>query len=164
MQNREEASQKRNLEMMELHRLETESRLEQQRKDMDLYLEQQRMDMATIAKKIVQNVVNQVLLIVQNVLLGLRSVLNVAPLQLKGSASLQPSLMLTKGTQIPQGSGTSTRGDSSRKKKGSPSHLSAQQNSDKERSLSPPNLAVEYEAITMDVDDVPQPTDAPIAG
>ena len=82
---------------------------------MDLHLEQQRKDMATIAEKTVENVVNQVPLIVQNALLGLGSVLNIAPFQLKGPASSQPSLMLTEGTQTPQGSGTSTCGDSLRK-------------------------------------------------
>ena len=132
--------------------------------DMYLRMEQQRMDMVTIAKKTMQNVVNQVPLIVQNALLGLGLVLNVAPLQLKGLASLPPLFMLTEGNQTPQGSGTSTRGDSSRKRKGSPSHLSAQQNSDKERSLLLPNAAVVSEAITMDVDDVPLPTDAPAVG
>ena len=116
--------------------------------------------MATIAEKIVQNVVNQVPLIVHNALLGLELVLNVAPLQLKGPASSQPLLMLTKGNQTPQGSGTSSRGDSSRKRKGSPSHLFAQQNSDKKCSLSPQNAEFASEPITMDVDDVPQPTDA----
>ena len=64
IQDREDANQKRNLEMMELHRLETESKLEQQCRDMDMRLEQQRMEMATIAEKIVKNVVNQVPLIV----------------------------------------------------------------------------------------------------
>ena len=113
------------------------------------------MDMATISKMIVQNVVNQVPLIVQNALLRLGSVLNVAPFQLKGPASLQPSLMITEGTQTLQGSGTSTRGDSSRKRKGSPFHVSAQQNVEMERSLSPPNAIVKSKAITMDVDDVP---------
>ena len=114
------------MEITEQHRLDTESRLEQQRMDMFLRFEQQRMDLASIAEKTVQNVVNQVPLIVQNTLLGLGSVLNVAPLQLKGPASLQPSLMIIEGNQTPQGSGTSTRGESSRKIKGSSSHLSIQ--------------------------------------
>ena len=42
--------------------------------------------------------------------------------------------------------------------------MSAQQNAKMERSLLPPNVVVEVEAMTMDVDDVPQPTDAPTAG
>ena len=46
------------MEIMEQHRLDTESRLEPQRIDMFLHLEQQCMDMATIAEKTVQNVVN----------------------------------------------------------------------------------------------------------
>ena len=72
--------------------------------------------------------------------------------------------MLTEGIQTPQGSRTSTRGDSSRKRKRSLSHVSAQQNAEMECSLSPLNVAVESEAITMDIDDVPQPTDALAAG
>ena len=92
--------------------------------DMYLHIEQQRKDMATIAVKTVQNMVNQVPLIVHNALLGLGSVLNVRPLQLKGPTSLQPLLMLTEGNPTLQVSGTSTCGESSRKRKGSPSHLS----------------------------------------
>ena len=155
------------MEIMEVHRLETESRLEQQRRDMDMRLEQQRKDMATIAEKTVENVVNQVPLIVQNALIGLGSVLNVAPLQLKGPSSSQPSqplLMLTEGTQTLQGSGTSIRGDLSRKRKASPSHLPAKQNAKMECSPSPPNTLTKFEAITMDMDEVPQSTDAPLAG
>ena len=87
MQQNQQASDTRNMEIMEVHQLETESKLEQQRRDMDLCLEQQRKDMATIAEKIVENVVNQVPLIVQNASIVLGSVLNVAPLQLKGPSS-----------------------------------------------------------------------------
>ena len=131
-----------------------ELQLEQQRMDMYLHMEQQRKDMATIAEKTVQNVVNQVPLIVYNALLGLGSVLKVALLQLKGLTSSQPSLMLMESNQTLKGSGISTRGDSSRKRKGSPSHLSAQQNLDKECSFSPPNAEFVSEPITMDVDNV----------
>ena len=83
MQDREKASQKRNLDMLEQHRLETEMQLEQQCKEMDLHMEQQQKDMVTMADKTVQNVINQVPLIVQNALLGIGSVMNVTPLQLK---------------------------------------------------------------------------------
>ena len=92
--------------------------------DMYLHMEQQQKDMATIAEKTVQNMVNQIPLIVHNALLGLGSVLNVIPLQLKGLTSLQPLLILTEGNPTLQGSGTSTCGESSRKRKESPSHLS----------------------------------------
>ena len=54
-----------------------------------------------MADKTVQNVINQVPLIVQNALLGTGSVMNVAPLQLKGPASSQPSLILMEGNQTP---------------------------------------------------------------
>ena len=77
-------------------------------------MEQQWKDMATIADKIVQNVINQVPLIVHNILIGLGGIMNVAPLQLKGPASLQPTLKLTEGNPTSQGSGTSIRGESSR--------------------------------------------------
>ena len=46
----------------------------------------------------------------QNALLGLGGVMNVAPLQLKDPTSLQPTLMLTEGNPMPQGSGTSSCG------------------------------------------------------
>ena len=90
--------------------------------------------------------------------------MNIAPLQLKGPASSQPACMLTKGNPTPQGSGTSTRGESSKMKTKSMPHLSAQHNADKECFLSPTNATVGSEAMTMDVDDVPQPTDAPATG
>ena len=120
--------------------------------------------MAIIADKTVQNVINQVPLIVQNALLGLGGVMNVAPLQLKGPASSQPALMLMEGNPMPQGSGTSTHGESTRMRSESLPHLSAQHNNDKECSFLPLNTAITSEAITMDIDDVPQPTDAPAAG
>ena len=153
-QGREEAKQKRSLDMLEQHRLEMEMRLEQQSKEMDLRMEQQRKDMVTIANKIVQNVINQVLLIVQYALLGIESVMNVVPLQLKGLASSQPSLMLMEDNQTSQGSGSYTRAESSRMRTESLPYLSTQQNQEKEGSLSPQNAAVASESITMDVDDV----------
>jgi hypothetical protein len=90
--------------------------------------------------------------------------MNVAPLQLKGPATLQPTLMLTEGNPTPQGSGTSTRGESTGMGTDSLLHLSGQHNLDKECSLSPPKAPVAFEAITMDVDVVAWPTDAPAAG
>jgi hypothetical protein len=164
MQENQEASNKRNFDMLEQHRLDTEMRLEQQRKDMDIRMEQQRKDMVTMHDKTVQNVINQVPLIVHNAFLGMGGVMNVAPLQLKGPASSQPALMLTEGNPTPQGSGTSTRGESTGMGTDSLPHLSGQHNPDKECSLSPPNAAVASEATTMDVDVVARPTDAPAAG
>jgi hypothetical protein len=80
MQENQEASNKRNFDMLEQHRLDTEMRLEQQRKDMDIRMEQQRKDMVTMHDKTVQNVINQVPLIVHNAFLGMGGVMNVAPL------------------------------------------------------------------------------------
>jgi hypothetical protein len=164
MQENQEASNKRNFDMLEQHRLDTEMRLEQQRKDMDIRMEQQRKDMVTMHDKTVQNVINQVPLIVHNTFLGMGGVMNVAPLQLKGPTSSQLALMLTEGNPTPQGSGTSTRGESTGMGTDSLSNLSGQHNPDKECSLSPPNAAVVSQAITMDVDVVARPSDAPTAG
>ena len=164
MQDREEANQKRNYDMLEQHRLETEMLLEQQWKEMDLRMEQQRNDMVIMADMTMQNVINQIPLIVQNALLGIGSVMNIAPLQLKGPASSQPLLMLMEGHQMPQGSGSYTHAKSSRMRAESPPHLFAKPNPDKERSHSPPNALAEFEAITMDVDDVPHPTGSPAGG
>jgi hypothetical protein len=164
MQENQEASNKRNFDMLEQHRLDTEMRLEQQCKDMDIRMEQQRKDMVTIHDKTVQNVINQVPLIVHNAFLGMGGVMNVALLQLKGLASLQPALMLTEGNPTPQGSGTSIRGESTGMGTESLLHLFGQHDPDKECSFSPPNATVASEAITMDVDVVAWPTDAPAAG
>jgi hypothetical protein len=135
MQENQEASNKRNFDMLKQHRLDTEMRLEQQRKDMDIRMEQQWKDMVTMHDKTVQNVINQVPLIVHNAFLGMGGVMNVAPLQLKGPASSQPALMLTEGNSMPQGSGTSTRGESTGMGTDSLPHLSGQHNPDKECSL-----------------------------
>ena len=99
-----------------------------------------------------------------NALLGLGGVLNIAPLQLKGPESSQPVLMLMEGNPTLQGSRTSTHGESTRMRTKSPPHLSVQHNAVKECSLSPPNATVASEAIIMDVDDAPRPTDATVAG
>jgi hypothetical protein len=58
MQENQKASNKRNFDMLEQHRLDTEMRLEQQRKDMDICMEQQRKDMVTMHDKTVQNMIN----------------------------------------------------------------------------------------------------------
>ena len=87
--------------------------------------------------------------------------MNVAPLQLNGPTSLQPALMLTEGNPILQGSGTSTRGASTGMGTKSLPHLFGQHNPDKECSFSPPNTTAASKAITMDVGDVPWPTNAP---
>ena len=65
---------------------------------------------------------------------------------------------------MPQDSRTSTRGESTRMRTESPPYLSAQYNADKECSLLPLNAVIAFEAITMDVDDVPHPIDAPATG
>jgi parvulin-like peptidyl-prolyl isomerase len=80
MQENQEVSNKRNFDMLEQHRLDTEMQLEQHHKDMDIRMEQQRKDMATMHDKIVQNVINQVPLIVHNAFIGMGGVLNLAPL------------------------------------------------------------------------------------
>jgi hypothetical protein len=80
MQENQEASNKRNFDILEQHRLDTKMWLEQQRKDMDIRMEQQRKDMVTMHDKTVQNVINQVPLIVHNAFLGMGGVMNVAPL------------------------------------------------------------------------------------
>ena len=108
--------------------------------------------------------INQVPFIVNNALLGLGGVTTVAPLQLKGPTSSQLAFMLTKGNPMPQGSGTSTRGTSTGMGIESLPHLFSQHNPDKECSLLPLNVVVASEAITMDVDDVPWPTNAPTTG
>jgi hypothetical protein len=131
---------------------------------MDIRMEQQQKDMVAMHDKTVQNVINQIPLIVHNAFLGMGGVMNVAPLQLKGPASSQPVLMFTEGNPTPQGSGTSTRGESTRMGIESLPHLSGLHNPNKECSLSPLNAAVASEAITMDVDVVAQPIDAPAAG
>jgi hypothetical protein len=120
--------------------------------------------MVTMHDKTVQNVINQVPLIVHNAFLGMGGVMNIAPLQLKGLTSSQPALMLTEDNPTPQGSGTSTRGESTGMGTDSLPDLSGQHNPDKECSLSLPNAAVASEAITMDVDVVARPTNAPAAG
>ena len=143
MKDSQEASDRRNDERMEHHRQETVTRLEEQRRDMAFHLEQQRLDMAAMTERTMQSMVNQVPFIVQNALLGLGAVMNVPPLQLKAPSSSQPSLLLMEQNRTPEGSGNSTRGESSRKRKGSPSHLSAQPNPRNERSLSPPKTLPE---------------------
>jgi hypothetical protein len=60
MQENQEASNKRNIDMLKQHRLDMEMRMEQQQKDMDICMEQQRMDL-----------INQVPFIVYNAFLGM---------------------------------------------------------------------------------------------
>jgi hypothetical protein len=64
---------------------------------------------------------------------------------------------------MPQGSGTSTCGESAGMGTESLPDLFGQYYPDKECSLLPPNAVVASKAITMDVDDVARPTDAPSA-
>jgi hypothetical protein len=141
MQENQEASNKRNMDMLEQHRLDTEMRIEQQRKDMDIRMDQQRKDMAIMHEKSVQTIMNQVPVIVHNALLGVGGVMNVAPLQLKGPSSSQPALMLTEGHPTPQGSGTSTRGESIGMGKAALPHECGHQNPEKASSLSPHHSA-----------------------
>ena len=72
--------------------------------------------------------------------------------------------MLTEGNPTLQGSRTFTRGESTGRGIESLPHLYSQHNPNKECSFLPPNAAVVSEAITMDVDDVPWPIDAPAPG
>ena len=127
-------------------------------------MEQQWKDMATMHDKTMQNMINYVPLTMHNALLGLGGVMNVAPLQLKGPTSSQLVFMLTKDNPTPQGSRTCPRGASTGMGIESLPHLSGQHNLNKDCSLSPPNAVVASEAITMDIDDVPRPTNAPAAG
>jgi hypothetical protein len=134
-QENQEASNKRNVDMLEQHWLDTKMRMEQQRKDMDIRMDQQRKDMAIMHEKSVQTMMNQVPVIVHNALLGIGGVMNVAPLQLKGPSSSQPALMLTEGNPTPQGSRTSTRSESFGMGKAALPHESGHQNPEKASSF-----------------------------
>jgi hypothetical protein len=164
MQENQEASNKRNMDMLEQHRLDTEMRMEQQRKDMDIRMDQQQKDMAIMHEKSVQTKMNQVPIIVHNALLGVGGVMNVAPLQLKGPSSLQPALMLTEGNPTPQGSGTSTRGESIGMGKAALLHKCGHQNPEKASSLSPHHSAGASQPSVMDVDDIARSPDDSAAG
>jgi hypothetical protein len=119
--------------------------------------------MAVIHEKSVQSMMNQVPLIVHNIFSGMGGVMNVAPLQLKGPASLQHALMLTEGNPMSQGSGSSTRAESTEVGTTSLHHLSSLSNPNKASSFSPPNFAVVFEYFAMDVDDIAWSTDDPVA-
>ena len=71
--------------------------------------------------------------------------------------------MLMEGNPRPQGSVTSTYGESTGMETTSLLGLSGLQNPDKAGSFSPPNFIVTCEAITMDIDDVAQPINDPVA-
>jgi hypothetical protein len=161
MRANQEANQKQSRDMFEQQRLENESRLEEQRKEMNWRLEQTRQDMLTISQETVKNVFSQVPQMVQSAVLA---VMNVAPLQLKAPTTSQPALMITEGHTTPQGSGTSAQGGSSRVRAQTQPHQSHDPDPAFERSESPENSLANYDAITMDVDEVPHPTDAPAAG
>jgi hypothetical protein len=157
----QEASQKLNRDMLEQQRLDNESRMEEQRKEMNWRLEQTRQDMLSISQETVKAVFNQVPQLVQNAVMA---VMNIAPLQLKAPTTSPPALMITEGMTTPQGSGTSAQGGSSRLGAQTQPHGSAEPDPAKERSESPENTLADYGAVTMDVDDVPQPTGSPAAG
>ena len=72
--------------------------------------------------------------------------------------------MITEGNPTPQGSGTSARGETSRKRQASPSHLSASKSPEKERSDSPPDTLADFESITMKGDDDLEHAGSPPAG
>jgi hypothetical protein len=127
---------------------------------MDIRMEQQWKDMIIMQEKSVQSEMNQVPL---NIFSGMEGVMNVVPLQLKGPTSSQPALMLTEGNPMPQGSGSSTRAESTRMETTSLRQFGLP-NPNKTSSFSPPNSAVASEAFTMDVDDVARTTDDPTAG
>jgi hypothetical protein len=164
MQENQEASNKRNMDMLEQHRLDIEMRMEQQRKDMDIHMDQQRKDMAIMHEKSVQTMMNQVPIIVHNALLGVGGVMNVAPLQLKGPSSSHPPLMLTEGHPTPQGSGTSARGESIGMGKAALPHKSGHQNPKKASSLSPRHSAGVSQPSALDVDDIARSPDDSAAG
>jgi hypothetical protein len=115
-------------------------------------------------EKSVQTMMNQVPVIVHNALLGVGGVMNVAPLQLKGPSLLQPALMLTKGHPKPQGSGTSTCGESIGMRKPTLLHECGYQNPEKASSLSPHHSAGESQPSAMDVDDIARSPDDSAAG
>jgi hypothetical protein len=120
--------------------------------------------MAIMHEKSVQTMMNQVPVIVHNALLGVGGVMNVAPLQLKGPSLLQPALMLTKGHPKPQGSGTSTCGESIGMRKPTLLHECGYQNPEKASSLSPHHSAGESQPSAMDVDDIARSPDDSAAG
>jgi hypothetical protein len=117
-------------------------------------MDQQRKDMAIMHEKSVQTMMNQVPVIVHNALLGVGGVMNVAPLQLKGPSSSQPTFMLTEGHPTPQGSGTSTRNESIGMGKAALPHECGHQNPEKASSLSPHHSAGASQPSAMDVDDI----------
>ena len=145
----------------EQQRLDNESRFEEQCKEMNWRLEQMQQDMLTISQETVKTVFNQVPQLVQSAVLA---VMNVAPLQLKAPTTSQPVLMITEGITTPQGSRTSAQGGSSRMRAQTQLHESAEPDPAHQRSESPQNTLADYEAITMEVDDVPQHTGSPAVG
>jgi hypothetical protein len=164
MQENQEASNRRNMDMLEQHQLDTEMRMEQQQKDMDIRMDQQRKDLAIMHEKSVQTMMNQVPVIVHNALLGVGGVMNIVPLQLKGPSSSQPALMLIEGNPTPQGSGTSTHDESIGMEKAALSHESGHQNLEKASSLLPHNSAGASQPSAMDMDDIARSLDDSVAG
>ena len=98
--------------MMEQQWKEMEFCMEQQQKELTLRMEPQHCELAAFIERSVSAVISQVPHLVQNVFSGMGGILNIAPLQLQAPSSSQPPLMLTENMPIPQGSGTSTRGES----------------------------------------------------
>jgi hypothetical protein len=72
--------------------------------------------------------------------------------------------MLIEGNPTPQSSGSSTRIESIGMGSASLRHISGLSNLDKASFFLPPNSAVAFEHFAMDVDDIAQSTDDPIAG
>jgi hypothetical protein len=163
MQENKEASNKRNINMLEQYQLDMEVQMEQKQKDMDMRMEQQRKDMATMHEKSVQSVMNQVPFIIHNVFSSMEGIMNVAPLQLKGPASSQPVLMLIEGNPTLQGSGSSTRIESAGVGTASLRQFDLP-NPNKPSSFLHPNSAVASEPFEMDMDDVARSMDDPAAG
>jgi hypothetical protein len=121
--------------------------------------------MAVFAERSMQSVINQVPLIVQNVFSGMEGFMNIAPLQLKGLASSQHALMLTQDNQTAQGSGSSTRAESTGV--GTTSTAlphSALPNPEKASSFMPPKSVVLSKPMPMDVVDIARSTADSAAG
>jgi hypothetical protein len=72
--------------------------------------------------------------------------------------------MLTEGNPTPQGSRTSTRGESIGMRKAALPHYSGHQNPEKASSFLPHNSADTSQPSAMDVDDIAQSPDDSAAG
>lgn len=109
--------------------------------------------------------INQVPLIVQNVFIIMGGALNVAPLQLKGPTSSQPTLMLIEGVQTSQGSGSSLCAESTivvtiSMAQPHSSHL----NPDNASSFASPKSTKSFEPLAKDVENLARSSADPTIG